>query len=294
MKLACLILPVLVIWMNSLPLHAGAVIASDNAISVGEVTEDGESIMLKMEYGRVKYNRSQLLWYTTDPRVVNVISAAAAASREEAWGPTRLLLLETIAREPTNRALAEKMLDKLSKRLAPAPAVVEHPVANAEPAASTDEPAEDVITRLVADELVVFSGGDFTDIAKNSFTPRKYYAIYTSAHWCPPCRGFTPKLVKFYTTMQESHGQLFDVIFCSRDKTGGEMATYMDEFKMPWPAIRYNKRFMLKQYAANAIPCLVIVDGQGEILAHSYPEDGPRIGASAVLEKLRELLDAEK
>ena len=25
--------------------------------------------------------------------------------------------------------------------------------------------------------------------------------IYFSAHWCPPCRGFTPKLVESYEKM---------------------------------------------------------------------------------------------
>ena len=26
----------------------------------------------------------------------------------------------------------------------------------------------------------------------------KVIGIYFSAHWCPPCRGFTPKLVEWY------------------------------------------------------------------------------------------------
>ena len=30
----------------------------------------------------------------------------------------------------------------------------------------------------------------------------KVFAIYFSAHWCPPCRGFTPKLAEWYTKDQ--------------------------------------------------------------------------------------------
>ena len=39
-------------------------------------------------------------------------------------------------------------------------------------------------------------------------------AIYFSAHWCPPCRKFTPILCKKYNTLKEV-GKSFEIIFVS-------------------------------------------------------------------------------
>ena len=32
----------------------------------------------------------------------------------------------------------------------------------------------------------------------------EYYGIYFSAHWCPPCRMFTPELADIYNEMNAS------------------------------------------------------------------------------------------
>ena len=42
-----------------------------------------------------------------------------------------------------------------------------------------------------------------------------------SAHWCPPCRGFTPKLVELYNTMKASGRDDFEFIFVSSDRDEG-------------------------------------------------------------------------
>ena len=34
--------------------------------------------------------------------------------------------------------------------------------------------------------------------ASEVFAGKEFICIYFSGHWCPPCRGFTPVLKKFY------------------------------------------------------------------------------------------------
>ena len=69
----------------------------------------------------------------------------------------------------------------------------------------------------------------------------KIIAVYFSAHWCPPCRNFTPKLAKFYNNVKQSQqGSRFELIFVSSDNTDKEFSEYLAE--MPWYALPYAKR----------------------------------------------------
>ncbi|CAF4876620.1 unnamed protein product, partial [Rotaria sp. Silwood1] len=43
----------------------------------------------------------------------------------------------------------------------------------------------------------------------------KVIGLYFSAHWCPPCRGFTPILIDFYK--KHSEDKNFEIIFISSD-----------------------------------------------------------------------------
>ncbi|KAJ1524214.1 hypothetical protein ONE63_010734 [Megalurothrips usitatus] len=41
--------------------------------------------------------------------------------------------------------------------------------------------------------------------------------VYFSAHWCPPCKAFTPQLVATYNAVRE-RGHNFEVVFVSSDR----------------------------------------------------------------------------
>jgi len=64
--------------------------------------------------------------------------------------------------------------------------------------------------------------------------------LYFSAHWCPPCRGFTPELVKFYQVVKQKFGDKLEIVFVSSDRSESDWKGYFSE--MPWLAIPFSAR----------------------------------------------------
>jgi thiol-disulfide isomerase/thioredoxin len=103
--------------------------------------------------------------------------------------------------------------------------------------------------------------------------------IYFSAHWCPPCRAFTPKLVQFYEDVNKEQKQ-FEVIFVSSDK---DETSFKEYYKtMPWLAIPFGDPLVtqLKQkYGVSGIPKLVLLKPDGTLMegvdARTDVQNGP-------------------
>ena len=147
--------------------------------------------------------------------------------------------------------------------------------------------------------LVVDKNGD--TVSLNILQSNDVIGLYFSAHWCGPCRGFTPKLARMYTECKMQNKKLA-VVFVSSDNNEDEFKEYYGE--MPWYALSYNERELKSAlsdlFEVEGIPTLVLLTGQGDMItddgcevvsygANYFPWDGTSIAKAREDEaKMRE------
>lgn len=157
--------------------------------------------------------------------------------------------------------------------------------------APSQELEKSVIQKNLEDKLVILQSGRLVPFENKKLDGVKYYAVYFSAHWCPPCRKFTPELVSFYKRMKNKYPE-FELVFMSSDKGSKEMNAYMKEYYMRWPAVSFDLvkgGTDLSKYQSGGIPNLVLIDSEGNVLSSSY-EDGRYVGPQKVLKDISKTL----
>lgn len=145
--------------------------------------------------------------------------------------------------------------------------------------------------KKITGDLVTLSGNKLKAAPADVLKGVKYFGIYYSAHWCPPCRRFTPKLVSFYRKMKKKHPE-FEMIFVSSDKSEKAMVEYMRDTRMKWPALAFDKKRSAKdltKYSGRGIPCLVFLNANGKVLSDSY-RNGKYVGPSTVMKDIDKTL----
>jgi nucleoredoxin len=140
--------------------------------------------------------------------------------------------------------------------------------------------------------LALNSDGDPKAYDDSKLAGVKYVAFYYSASWCPPCRAFTPDLVSFYNGFKPSHPN-FELIFVNADRSDGDMINYMKGDSMPWPAVWYadiqNPDLNARQFCGPGIPCLVLVDSNGNVLSDSF-RNGNYVGPQQVVDDISSMV----
>ena len=155
---------------------------------------------------------------------------------------------------------------------------------------AADTKSGSAIHQALASKLVAVSESGKSVKKYEMEAEPEMYAFYFSAHWCPPCRAFTPKLVEFYNANAGKKTK-FEVIFVSSDHDEKAMEEYMKEVSMPWPAVSFRSVDRLKEitkYSGSGIPCLVLVDREGKVLSDSY-EGKTYVGPTKVMNDMGKL-----
>ena len=160
------------------------------------------------------------------------------------------------------------------------------------PQASTKSQSSGDFFESISKSLVTAEDGKFTSNYGGVTNP-KFTAIYYSAHWCPPCRLFTPKLVEWYNEFQPKHKD-FQLIFASSDKDEKAMLEYMSETKMPWPAVQFAQKKMsgVEKFSADGIPYLVLIDEKGKDLTGKPGNEWQ--APAEVLKQIEEIVSGKK
>jgi nucleoredoxin len=98
---------------------------------------------------------------------------------------------------------------------------------------------------------------------KEALAGKEVLGLYFSAHWCPPCRGFTPSLCEKYTALQKA-GKSFEMVFVSSDKNEDAFNEYHNS--MTFLGLPYSERDakakLSKKFKVQGIPTLVFIDAQ--------------------------------
>lgn len=126
------------------------------------------------------------------------------------------------------------------------------------------------LKELLGDKLLQHndSGDETVEISTDELN-EKIVGLYFSAHWCPPCRRFTPKLAEAFNKLSATTKNKLDIVFLSADRDQDSFNEYFGE--MPWKALPFTEKDRVKslgeKFSASGIPHLVILSSTGEIIS---------------------------
>lgn len=115
-------------------------------------------------------------------------------------------------------------------------------------------------------EQKLINSSSSTEVSpSDALAGKDYVMLYFSAHWCPPCKRFTPVLIDLYKKIKTEKN--VELIFCSLDNVEDDYKEYISD--MPWfcmPFEAKESKVLASKYKAEGIPHLVVLDGEGNVI----------------------------
>jgi len=120
------------------------------------------------------------------------------------------------------------------------------------------------LVKLLGEKLLAAGGRSVP--TREAFAGASAVGLYFSASWCPPCRGFTPQLIKSHDEVLHQKG--FRCVLISRDRDLESFQQYFSD--MPWLALPYDEQernaSLGEKFGVKTIPSLALVDLQGKTI----------------------------
>ena len=120
-------------------------------------------------------------------------------------------------------------------------------------------------------------------VTTGSLAEAEFVLLYFSAHWCPPCRAFTPRLALFYNEVNATRKQV-EVVFISFDRDEAGFREYYGE--MPWLTVPFGSKAvresLAKRFGVSGIPMLALLKRDGSLALNSCKGDVESRGPAAI------------
>ena len=273
--LACVLLPVFAAQAGQLPLTAK---------DVGLMLRAGYSSNALMKELSVRYfadtldeaKEKALVQSGASAELITAIKSGAYSLSAEKMATAQ----EQMANQAKRRAEEGENARKFNT-------LYQSQLAQKRTAAAPTGSGGDAISQFLKGDLVQWRNGGVVRADDTALANKKLIAFYFSAHWCGPCRKFTPQLVEYYNRVAPQHPE-FEIVFYSYDKSPFAFETYLRETNMPWLAIDYAKvkgKEALAKNAGDGIPSLVLVDSTGNVISSSH-SGSQNLGPQKVLADL--------
>ena len=135
---------------------------------------------------------------------------------------------------------------------------------------------------LLPAELVNKAGAKV--VTRHVLKTKTAIAFYFSAHWCPPCRQFTPLLARAYAESRTGQGQNVEVVFVSSDRSPADQASYMREAHGDWLAVPLGDpagQALSARFGVRGIPALKVVGLDGSVISEDGRQEVSALGKNA-------------
>ncbi|KAL7527223.1 hypothetical protein ACHAWF_002085 [Thalassiosira exigua] len=123
--------------------------------------------------------------------------------------------------------------------------------------------------KKLPDNKLLAKGGMKKVSLSDAFANIDLVFLYASAHWCPPCRKYTPQLIQFYNDAKKLYAsdprrtKSVEIVFVSADHDMSGFKNYYAS--MPWLAVPYDadtRDRLLSWMKVSGVPRLMVLNGR--------------------------------